>query len=54
MEVGGGRMEEMEFRYLLNMDGCGTDKLAEGLRAFIAETDKLEEVILAKVRAGSS
>ena len=43
-------MDEKEFRYLLNMDGCGTDKLAEGLRAFIGETDKLEEIIIAKVR----
>ena len=53
-ELGGGMMEEKEFRYLLNMDGCGNDKLAEGLRAFIAETDKLEEVIVSKVRDGSS
>ena len=49
--VGDGMMDEKEFRYLLNMDGCGTDKLAEGLRAFIAETDKLEEVISSKVKA---
>jgi transaldolase len=49
--VGDGMLDEKEFRYLLNMDGCGTDKLAEGLRAFIAETDKLEEVIKAKVKA---
>ena len=43
-------LEEQEFRYLLNMDGCGTDKLGEGLRQFIAETDKLEKVIISKVR----
>lgn len=53
-EVGNGMMDEKEFRYLLNMDGCGNDKLAEGLRAFIAETDKLEEVIVSKVRSASS
>eukprot|EP00551_Chaetoceros_affinis_P002862 CAMPEP_0203635458 /NCGR_PEP_ID=MMETSP0088-20131115/2236_1 /ASSEMBLY_ACC=CAM_ASM_001087 /TAXON_ID=426623 /ORGANISM="Chaetoceros affinis, Strain CCMP159" /LENGTH=401 /DNA_ID=CAMNT_0050489347 /DNA_START=41 /DNA_END=1246 /DNA_ORIENTATION=+ len=47
----GGMLNEKEFRYLLNMDGCGTDKLAEGLRAFIAETEKLEEVISAKVKS---
>ncbi len=52
-EIGNGMMDEKEFRYLLNMDGCGNDKLAEGLRAFISETDKLEEVIREKVRAGS-
>jgi hypothetical protein len=32
------------------MDGCGNDKLAEGLRAFIAETEKLEEIIRNKVQ----
>ncbi len=50
LELGSGMLDEKEFRYLLNMDGCGTDKLAEGLRAFIAETEKLEEVISAKVK----
>jgi transaldolase len=48
---GGGLLEEKEFRYLLNQDGCGTDKLAEGIRAFIGETEKLEAVITEKVRA---
>lgn len=46
-----GIMNEKEFRYLLNMDGCGTDKLAEGIRAFIGETEKLEAAITKKVRA---
>lgn len=48
--VAGGKMTEQEFRYGLNMDGCGTDKLAEGIRAFIGETEKLEAVITAKVK----
>uniref|UniRef100_A0A7S0C604 Transaldolase n=2 Tax=Proboscia inermis TaxID=420281 RepID=A0A7S0C604_9STRA len=47
----GNPLDETEFRYLLNMDGCGTDKLGEGIRAFIGETIKLEDAILAKVRA---
>jgi len=47
--IGDGKMNEKEFRYLLNMDGCGTDKLAEGIRAFIAETEKLEEAIVCKI-----
>ena len=51
--VGNGKMDEKEFRYLLNMDGCGTDKLAEGLRAFIGETEKLEQALTDKVRAAS-
>jgi transaldolase len=49
--IGNGKMNEKEFRYRLNMDGCGTDKLAEGIRAFIGETEKLEKVITEKVRA---
>lgn len=49
--IGDGKMGEKEFRYRLNMDGCGTDKLAEGIRAFIGETEKLQEVITQKVRA---
>lgn len=51
--IGNGMMDEKEFRYRLNMDGCGTDKLAEGIRAFIGETEKLEEAITKKVRAMS-
>ena len=54
--IGNGMMDEKEFRYLLNMDLCGTAKLAEGIRAFIGETEKLEEAITKKVQAlvGSS
>ena len=43
-------VDELKFRYELNMDGCGTDKLAEGIRAFIGETEKLEDVLLDKIR----
>ena len=46
-----GKLTEKEFRFLLNMDGCGTDKLAEGIRAFVGETEKLEQVLRAKVQA---
>ena len=46
-----GKVTEKEFRFLLNMDGCGTDKLAEGIRAFVGETEKLEGVLRSKVRA---
>jgi transaldolase len=45
------KLTEKEFRYLLNMDGCGTDKLAEGIRAFVGETEKLEGVLKTKVEA---
>lgn len=46
-----GKMTEKEFRFLLNMDGCGTDKLAEGIRAFVGETEKLEQVLRTKIQA---
>ena len=46
-----GKLTEKEFRFLLNMDGCGTDKLAEGIRAFVGETEKLEQVLRTKVEA---
>lgn len=47
--VGEDLMDEKTFRYLLNLDGCGTDKLGEGLRSFITLTEQLEEVIEKKV-----
>jgi len=52
--VGQGMIDEKEFRYRLNMDGCGNDKLAEGIRAFIGETEKLEAAVLDKIRVATS
>lgn len=49
--VAHGKMEEKEFRYRLNMDGCGNDKLAEGIRSFVDLTEKLDSAITDKVRA---
>jgi len=43
-------LDEKEFRYRMNMDGCCTEKLAEGLRAFIGETEKLEKAMGDRVR----
>ena len=43
-ELGPGNgelMDEKTFRYLLNLDGCGTDKLGEGLRSFIELTEQV-------------
>jgi len=50
----GGKISEAQFRLLMNQDGCATEKTAEGLRAFIADTDKLEEVIRQKLEEKSS
>ncbi len=39
--------DEAAFRYALNADAMATDKLAEGIRAFAADTVKLEQLLLA-------
>lgn len=44
-----GNIKETTFRLAMCKDGCTTEKLAEGLRAFIADTDKLEAAIRAKL-----
>ncbi|OYY63019.1 MAG: transaldolase [Burkholderiales bacterium 28-67-8] len=38
---------EASFRYALNEDAMATEKLAEGIRAFAVDTDKLDALILA-------
>lgn len=42
-----GRLDESGFRYALNEDAMATEKLAEGIRAFAADTLKLEQLMLA-------
>jgi transaldolase len=39
--------DEAAFRYALNEDAMATEKLAEGIRAFAADTGKLEQLLLA-------
>ena len=39
--------DEMTFRYALNQDAMATEKLAEGIRAFVLDTVTLEQLILA-------
>ena len=39
--------DEAGFRYALNDDAMATEKLAEGIRAFAADTAKLEQLIRA-------
>ncbi|KAK3269732.1 hypothetical protein CYMTET_21841 [Cymbomonas tetramitiformis] len=48
-EVGGGKMDEKLFRFMLNADGCTTVKMAEGICSFVSETEKLEEAIRASL-----
>ena len=40
--------DEAGFRYALNADAMATEKLAEGIRAFVADTVKLEQLMLAR------
>ncbi len=41
-------LDEKSFRYMLNEDAMATEKLAEGIRGFCKDIQKLEEVISAK------
>lgn len=43
------RMTEAEFRWLHNMDPMAIDKLAEGIRLFAADQEKLERMIAAQL-----
>lgn len=38
-------MDEKTFRFMLNEDAMGTEKLAEGIRAFCADSNKLRKMI---------
>jgi transaldolase len=38
------RLEESAFRWRLNEDAMATDKLAEGIRVFAADTEKLKQL----------
>jgi transaldolase len=42
-------LSEKDFRLLLNADPMATDKLAEGIRGFAADIEKLEKIIEAKL-----
>ncbi len=38
-------LDEKTFRFLLNQDAMATEKLAEGIRAFVSDAEKLDELI---------
>jgi transaldolase len=38
--------DEKTFRFLMNEDAMATEKLSEGIRLFVADTRKLEQIIL--------
>ena len=39
------KMTESNFRLMMNADPMATDKLAEGIRGFVADIEKLEKII---------
>ncbi|MDD2919195.1 transaldolase [Rhodoferax sp.] len=39
--------DEASFRFALNQDAMGTEKLSEGIRAFCVDADKLDQMLLA-------
>ena len=43
------KMTEQEFRFELNQDAMATEKLAEGIRGFVADQIKLEVALAAKL-----
>jgi len=45
LEANAVRYDEAAFRFALNEDAMGTEKLAEGIRAFAADAIKLEALI---------
>ncbi|MDR2153591.1 MAG: transaldolase [Burkholderiaceae bacterium] len=47
MDLAPARYDEAAFRLALNQDAMATEKLAEGIRAFIADTEKLEALMKA-------
>lgn len=47
-ELGGGQVDEKTFRFMMNADGCGPDKMGEGIRAFVKDTEALEAAIRSK------
>jgi len=47
MHVDRVRFDEKHFRFELNEDAMGTEKLAEGIRLFVADAVKLEQMVLA-------
>lgn len=45
-------MDEKTFRWMMNEDAMATEKLAEGIRAFAADLDKLRNLISARLAEG--
>lgn len=46
LDIPAGSHDEATFRFALNEDAMATEKLAEGIRAFVADTIKLEALMV--------
>ena len=49
MDIAKIDMDEKTFRWMLNEDAMATEKLAQGIRSFGADIEKLEDIIKAKM-----
>jgi transaldolase len=49
MDIAKIEMDEKTFRWMSNSDAMATDKLAEGIRGFAADIEKLEVIIKGKM-----
>jgi transaldolase len=47
MDIAAVRYDEAGFRFALNQDAMGTEKLAEGIRGFVTDAVKLDQLLLA-------
>lgn len=46
-------LDEKSFRWMMNADAMATEKLAEGIRSFAADTEKLEAMITGRLAASA-
>ena len=43
-------LDEKKFRWMMNEDAMATEKLAEGIRNFNKDSDKLREIVRDKLK----
>ncbi|EMI16643.1 Transaldolase [Rhodopirellula maiorica SM1] len=53
MDIDKVEMDEATFRWMLNEDAMATEKLAEGIRGFAADLDKLRTYLAQRMEAAS-
>ena len=53
MDIPALNVDQAQFRFELNEDAMGSEKLAEGIRAFVADAKKLDTIIEQAKQAAS-